>query len=170
MSIRSWFGVTAKPFAANNRVLEFEYFCTEEIDSVSAFSDRRFPSRHGLIFPIWPIAQGWQTYAADLVIAMEKPIPGNTSQLRIDFGMKPNVRLQIRGIQLRPRTPKRNRGRVDRVCSATAENSLKVKQISQYLDSTFPGRFDDVTVDDQFVTLAGTMDREMKQVDFAAVG
>ncbi len=108
--------------------------------------------------PDLTIAEGWQIYTVDLVRAAENPIPNNADQLRIDLGMKPNVRLQIRGVHLRARTPKEIRD-ASQAGLRRQQQMVQAQRISGYLKSSFPLKFDQITVDEKFVTLAGKLDR-----------
>lgn len=143
-----------RPHQAADRVLEFEYFCTESIDAISAFLGPPITEASKLALPDLTIAEGWQTYTVDLVSAAGRPIPRDALLLRIDFGTKPDRRLQLRGIRLRPETENEIRSRQ----AASARRQQKVEQsqaISDYLTKTFPLRIDQVIVEEQFVTIRG---------------
>ena len=141
---------------AHNRVLEFEYFCTDKIDSVSGLLGPPLTEAARFDLPDLTIAEGWQTYAVDLVGAAGYPIPDNADQLRIDVGMKPRVQLQIRDVHLRARTAKEIRDQ-SQAASRRQQKVAQAELIARYLRSTFPLKFDEITVDEQSVTLAGRL-------------
>jgi hypothetical protein len=143
-----------RPLKTSDRVLEFQYFCTESIDSVTAFIGPPITEAGKFALPNLTIAEGWQTYAVDLVTAAGKPIAGNASLLRIDLGVKPDVRLLIRRVRLRSE----NEEDIRKKRAAAARRQEKIDQsrsIVQYLKESFPLRIDKVIVDDQFVTIRG---------------
>lgn len=142
--------------AADNRVLEFEYFCTEKIDSMSGFLGPPLSEATRFDLPDLTISEGWQTYTVDLVTAAENPIPENANQLRIDFGMRPDVRLQIRGLRLRSRTPKEIRD-ASQAALRRQQQLAQAQRISGYLKSSFPLKIDQITMDEKSVTLVGKL-------------
>jgi hypothetical protein len=150
--------------AADNRVLEFEYFCTEKIDSMSGFLGPPLSEATRFDLPDLTIAEGWQTYTVDLVMATENRIPKNANQLRIDFGMKPEIRLQIRALHLRSRTPEEIRD-ASQAALRRQQRMDQAQRISSYLKSSFPLKFDEITVDETSVTLVGKLANQQSATD-----
>jgi hypothetical protein len=141
---------------ADHRVLEFEYFCTEKIGSVSGFLGPPLSEATRFDLPDLTIAEGWQTYTVDLVRAAENRIPKNANQLRIDLGTKPNVRLQIRGVHLRSRTSMEIRD-ASQAALRRQQQLAQAQRISGYLQSSFPLKFDQITVNEKSVALMGKL-------------
>lgn len=139
---------------ATDQVLELEYFCTQSIDSVTAFFGPPITESGKFSLPNLTIAEGWHTYAVDLADASGQPIPDDAALFRIDFGLQPDIRLQIRGMRLRAE----NEADIRRKRAASAQRQQKIDQshsIAEYLDSTFPLRLDRVTVSGEVVTIEG---------------
>ncbi|MFK8111839.1 MAG: DUF5722 domain-containing protein [Rubripirellula sp.] len=149
-------------FDRKQRVLEFEYFSTQQIEPVSVFPGPPFTEATRIDLPRLSIAEGWQTCAVDLVALSEKPIPVNTTLLRIDLGTKPNVRLQIRNLRLRELT-QQEVNRAKQAESVRLEKIARSKRMSKYLRASFPHQFSEVTIGQQFVTL--TIDAKAPDLD-----
>ncbi len=142
-----------------DRILEFEYFCPAGIQDFSAFVGPPFSERRHARLPDLPIAEGWRQYTADLVTALEEDLPLSTTQLRLDLGTKPDVRIRLRGVRLRPR----NAAEIRAVAEQEAQRAKKfaqAKQIAAYLQHTPATQFDHVLVAPQTITLTGPIPPE----------
>jgi hypothetical protein len=142
--------------AAEDRVLEFEYFCPAGIQDFSAFLGPPFSERRHAQLPDIPIAEGWRRYTADLVTAFEQELTRNTTLLRLDLGTQANVRIQLRGVRVRPR----NAAEIQAIAeqqTRRAKQLVQAEQIAAYLQHTPATKFAHVSVQPETITLRGAM-------------
>ena len=119
-----------------DQVLEFEYFSTERV-SLSVFLGPPFHAAHEIALPPMSIAEGWQTYAEDLVKNANRPISKGTRLMRLDFGNRPNLQFQIRNLRLRPQSAL-DRKREEQREQINANKRESAEQIASYLNASFP--------------------------------
>ena len=122
---------------ADDQVLALEFFCASGVESPSAFFGPPFIGKRSIELPNLPVAQGWQSYHADLSDLVSASEMSRATQLRIDLGNRPEVRLQVRNILLRPKTENeirelehRNQVRRDKLAAAD--------EMREYLNTDFP--------------------------------
>lgn len=123
----------------NSSILEFEYFCPDGIEFLEIFFD---PDKNGSFSESrkidggkLPKAETWQPYTVDMKTGSMGNWKPSEERLRIDFGRKPNISLQLRNIQLRPPSKLELLGRKE-IERQLAIKNKKVEKIEQYL--TYP--------------------------------
>ncbi len=136
----------------NDRVLEFEYFCPQGVDFLSAYFGPPISEASRIDLPSLPIAEGWQTYSVDLRAIMDQPLPPSTTLFRVDFGMVADLRLKIRGIRLRPPTAQELQESASREFRRSQKLG-RATRITNYLGESFPLQLQ-VRVDEQLVTIS----------------
>ncbi len=146
----------------DDRILEFEYFCPAGVTSFSALAGPPFSESDRAELPDIPIAEGWRTYTVDLMKALGGTWPEGFSQLRLDFGQRPNRRIRIRGVRLRPQTEAEIRGIAKRE-SRRERKLAEAKSVSNYLQTAPPATIDAVVVGDQLIELAGPEPKDSDQ-------
>lgn len=125
------------PRNRSERILELEYFCTRGIGSFSAYHGPPISEANRIDLPDLSIAEGWQTYTADLQQIMQAPLPQSSNRLRLDLGTEANVRIQIRGIRLRPA----NGNELADIKTRESERQEKKehsRRVAAYLKGSFP--------------------------------
>ena len=148
-----------EPLEPDQFVVSFEYFCPREIDQVSAYLGPPLTEATRVELPNIPLAEGWQEFAAELKGVGEERLSPQIRVLRLDFGTRPDVRLRIRNLQIRARNSQELASAVD------AEKKRRAKletaqRIGNYLNQTFPIRFQQVIVNDESVVLTGSFNAE----------
>ncbi len=145
--------VSAQPFSSGYHVLQFEYFAVEPIDDITAFLGPPITEAGKFELPELTQAEGWQSYAADLMLAAGKPLPADTKLLRIDFGMRAGVRFRLRGVGLRRQTE----AEVQRTLHAESVRQARIADgdsIKAYLSTDFDATFDRIEVLPETIRIA----------------
>ena len=161
-----------EPVGESQRVLEFDYFCVDGIDSVCGYLGPPISEASRFVMPDLSHAEGWQTYRVDLVDATGGPLKRNTSLLRIDPGNRTNVRIQIRDLRLRERTPQEEE-QAAKAVQLRRQKLAADESIRHYLQTSFPCTIDRVHVGVEQITIEGdTLDiakptESMELVEFA---
>lgn len=138
-------------------VLEFEYLCVEPIKNPSIYFGPPITAANKFDLPTIRQAEGWYTYSADLTIANGKKLPQSTRVLRIDFGSKPGVTIQIRKLKLRPRSDKE----IESIANGIAiENQKKqsADRITNYLASKSLATIESVHMGKELITVKAISD------------
>lgn len=97
-------GELSEPITQDDRVLQFDYFSASGIDEFSVILGPPIVEANRIGLPSLLIAEGWQTVSFDLVERSGKPMKLSSNRLRFDFGTQPDKAIQLRNVQLRPRT------------------------------------------------------------------
>jgi hypothetical protein len=138
--------------SAENRVLQFEYFCAEPIKNPSVYFGPPINAANKLDLPTIRQAEGWYTYAADLSVQLGKDLPPSTRILRLDLGSKAGVTIQIRNLKLRPRSS----NEIEAIANEKARELAKqqaAQKISSYLSSTSPTPIKSVHIGKDTITI-----------------
>jgi hypothetical protein len=136
----------------DDRVLQLEYFCSDPIDSFYGYTGPPIRESSRVDLPKLAVAQGWQTYVVDLHAVLKMPLLQSATLFRFDFGGAPNVRLQIRNIQLRPLTPQERR-EIDAEQNRRREKVSRAARIVEYLEKRFDHQLD-VGVEQESVVIS----------------
>ncbi len=159
-------GRLAEPPKKNDRILEFEYFCPSGIKGATAYLGPPISEASRVDLPDLPIAEGWQTYTADLQERLGKPIPQHVRLLRLDLGVQSDRRIQIRGLHLRAM----NAREIEALKNREARDQAKrddAERIANYLADSQSDSFTvDVTGDEiVFEFLHGIEDAESCELE-----
>ena len=150
--------IRTKPLYAtlpqNHIVLSFDYFCPSGINDFQLFYCPPETESKSANLPDIDMAEGWTTYSIDL--SDKIPNWGNPGDyLRLDFGRKPNINIQIRNLQLRTYTDQEKQIAQQREVKKQRDAQLH-SNIEKYLNTNFTNHIDKVTVDSDTITISGT--------------
>lgn len=138
--------------------LSMETFCTEGISDVH-FYPGRHPTHKDLVsLPNVDSSEGWTTYCINLSRLVPAALdPDRPTPVRIDWGMRPGVRLSVRKVQLRPAT-NLERDQIESESQIRRRKETLDQQITAYLQSSKPVSIDWIEHDDQSILVQGHLD------------
>jgi hypothetical protein len=134
--------------AAQDRVLEFEYFSLGGVPSFAVLPGPPFQGATARRVPALGHSETWTTWAAKL--DADKPLPEGWAQLRLDLPLPAGTVLQIRNARIRAEIP--GEFEPKRRQSKTASERV----IDAYLATSFPTAIRQVTVGKDAVSIAGS--------------
>lgn len=147
--------ISPSPDLSREHVLAFEYFSTTGSNQVQVFLDPPISEAVSVTGPGLSRSEGWSRYAIDLEPARDK-VTGKLRALRIDLGSQRGKRIQIRALQLRPRSPGELRLAARRTALRASEKQRE-KRLLEYLSHKYPCRVITVSVTGKQVTVTGTI-------------
>lgn len=153
--------VTAGDAASRDHFLSLEYLCPEGVRSVEMFVGRpaRPGNRHEL--PAIDQSEGWATYKVNLTeVAPAALNSDKATPIRIDFGRKPGVRIQVRNVRLRPATDLEIEQKKNAAAIVAGKEALAAK-IDGYYAANWPATIADVKQTSQAFTIRGTLDASL---------
>ena len=142
------------PLILSEPVLSFEYFCPDGIDNVSLFLGPPISSTMQLRLPNLSVAEGWREYATPLTPPNGEKFPDVITQLRLDLGQRPNRKIMIRDIKIRPPTQRERDLAADRR-RIEEQKTRSAKAIREYAATSFPASFTKVLIEKDTITLNG---------------
>lgn len=137
-----------------HRVLEFQYFCPAGIEDLSIFPGPPFQASTEIQLPPMRIAETWATYRAVIPEGAGLHRLSDSPELRIDLGMKPDVRLKIRDIRIHPLSAD-DAARQEENKKNWESLVERGETIRGYLDATFPLSLEEVIVEAEQIRLVG---------------
>ena len=103
--IFSWEG---EPAPADHIMLAFEYFCPDGVGQLEVFYSRNlargWSQNRAIEGGSMPRAEAWQPFAVNLDAGSRGQWSTEDRALRLDFGRRPGLHLQLRNVHLRPAT------------------------------------------------------------------
>jgi hypothetical protein len=140
-------------------ILEFEYFCPDGLDHLEVFFGPPIRAGTSAKSGRLPPAELWRPATVDLKTLSDNRWTGRARQLRVDFGSKSGVKLQIRNLHLRKLKP-----------AEVAENQKNLERkegkerdataIRTYLKREFPARIESVRCEGGSLVLEGRLPGE----------
>lgn len=137
----------------NNTHLSFEYFCPTGIDFIEIYF---YPLQKG----IEPIrigdvgsTEGWVEFKVDLSDEL-KDWGEEGHYLRLDFGSAPDLKIQVRNVQLRPMTEREKEIQQQKAAKKEEEAILEAN-IRNYFEEDYENEVTEVLVDDNNVVVRG---------------
>jgi hypothetical protein len=146
MSVRA---IPAAAPAADETVIEFEYFCAGGVPSFAALPGPPFEAATARWLPALGHSEAWASYATRIAPA-GKPLPSGWTQLRFDLPLPADRVLQLRNVRLRPERA----GEFDTI-AAKASASATQEALRAYLDRTFTSVIESVSVSKELVRIKG---------------
>lgn len=144
------------PLLLSEPVLSFEYFCPDGIENVSLFIGPPISPKMQLSLPNLSIAEGWREYAVPIHPPRGRRLPNKITQIRLDLGLRPDRKLLIRNIKIRPPTQRERDFAADRI-KLEKQKETSAKAIREYAATSFPAKFTKVLIEKDTITLAGQM-------------
>ncbi|WP_423128730.1 DUF5722 domain-containing protein [Gaoshiqia sp. Z1-71] len=141
-------------------VFTFEYQSNREISDLQIFFGPPISEDRSVKTEALPATSVWRTFSFDAGDEIKKFSWGNSGNfLRLDFGNKSGVLIQIRNMQLRARNAAEEalaKEREDRL----ANDLLLESNLSKYLSSGFSSQISDVQAGPSNITIRGTFSGE----------
>ncbi len=145
----------------DSKVFSFEYFCPKGLDHLQVYFGPEISEARSKLVRRVGLSEGWVTYSVDLTQEMKNwGQPGGV--LRLDFGSRPGVIIQIRNLALRPMTDREKQLAVNREEKKKLEAAME-KRLKAYLDSNYVSQIMAVHVSDEQVLIEG-QSNESEQV------
>ncbi|GAA5507527.1 DUF5722 domain-containing protein [Novipirellula caenicola] len=138
--------------AAEDSVLQFDYFCVSGVKQVELFLGRPRYGDTPLSLPAIPVAETWQTYSTTVNLDSLRNANPDSKTMRIDLGRKPGVRIQLRNVHVRAKTPQ-EKDREAKQQQLRQQKVVAAERIENYLSQSFPARIDSVVVDPSTITV-----------------
>ena len=140
---------------SENVVLTFDYESTEEIEYIQCFFAPPISEEHSIRTGILKATTTWQSFSLDLSENIKTFNWGAGSDfLRLDFGEKSGVVIQIRNIRLRERTSEE--AALAKEYEDLAAKKLRMNSdISEYLKTEYDSHITEVDVGDSKITVKG---------------
>ncbi len=142
------------PLAAEEQVLEFEYFCVGGVPEFAVLPGPPFEAATARMLPAMGHSETWSKYATRLAPA-GKPLPAGWKQLRMDFPLPADRVLQIRNAQVRAERP----GEFDAAIAKPAASAPQAA-LDAYLATEFPAALTKIAVTDETVRIQGNVGAE----------
>ncbi|XCF05920.1 DUF5722 domain-containing protein [Tamlana crocina] len=137
--------------------LSFSYFCPSGLDHIQVYFYPLGKQIKSVMVGDVGSTEGWVDFRIDLSEYTENW--GKTGQfLRLDFGTKPGVNLQIKNILLREMTKRELEIQVNKKKKKQQELILE-KNLQAYLNKNYSNRVSNVLVTDDKITISGTVSR-----------
>ncbi|MBC8136225.1 MAG: hypothetical protein H8F28_10090 [Fibrella sp.] len=136
-------------------VLAFEYFSTTGTGTVQVFLDPPVSEARSVHGANLSRSEGWSRYAVDLNPARGDSV-GKVRALRIDLGSEAGRVLQIRGLELRARTPQEER-LAERLVVFREGAKRKEQRLRDHLTRKYASHVSRVAVTDKNIQIAGTV-------------
>lgn len=138
-------------------ILEMETFCVAGIKRMELYVGERPTRKNAFAVPALDSSEAWTTYRLNL----SRTVPGvldenRPTPVRIDFGMKSDVRLSIRNVRLRPA----NDQEVAQIGSEQrirAEKESLATKIDRYYATRFPASINRVEFLSDSIRVIGTI-------------
>lgn len=149
--------IETKPLTAarakDATVLAFEYFCPKGLDLLQVYFGPNYNEEHMKQLGNVGVAEGWVGYTIDLTNDIKEW--GKTGdKLRLDFGTKADVEIQIRNIVLRPMNEREKKIAETRESKISAEAQMEGR-LKNYLAKDFSSEISEVNVGDHEISIKG---------------
>jgi hypothetical protein len=137
----------------DSKILSFQYFCPEGLNHLQIFFSPSISEESSRTIQNFGMSEGWTSFSVDL--SEELKSWGKIGDwLRIDFGSKPGIKIQIRNLMFRPMT--------DREIEVAAHREEKKKKeaelenhLTEYLSQNYQALISRVQVDNSEIIITG---------------
>lgn len=137
----------------NATVLSFEYFCPKGLDHIQFFFGPNIGEKHSKLVRRIGMSEGWVGFSIDL--SQEMGAWGKRGDwMRIDFGNRPNVSIQIRNMRFRPMTLREKEIASNREEKRRTEAEMEAR-LQTYLNSDYKSEIVNVEVFENEVKISG---------------
>lgn len=137
----------------DSKILSFQYFCPEGLNHLQIFFSPLISEEHSRIVQNFGMSEGWTSYSIDL--SSELKNWGKTGDwLRIDFGSKPGIKIQVRNLVLRPMTDREVEVAANREKKKKAEAEME-SHLNDYLSRNYSSEISRVEVDSSAIIIKG---------------
>jgi hypothetical protein len=142
-----------KALGNNDKVLSFEYFCPAGLDHFQVFFGPGFKSERSVTDQKIGFSEGWVSYSVDLSRDLKEW--GKAGDfLRLDFGNKPDVQIQIKNLTICPMTEH------EKLLAAGREEKFKEEaemeaQLKSYLETNYTSEITEIEVSESKISVEG---------------
>tara|TARA_R110002050_G_scaffold141496_2_gene266697 strand:+ start:45851 stop:47992 length:2142 start_codon:yes stop_codon:yes gene_type:complete len=149
--------IYTKPLTQNigndDKVLSFEYFCPKGLDHLQVYFGPSISEENSNLVRRIGLSEGWVSYAIDLSQEMKEW--GKTGDwLRLDFGNRPDVNIQIRNLMLRPMTSREKEIAATREAKKQKEAEMEAR-LKSYLETNYTSQITNVEVNESKILVEG---------------
>ncbi len=142
-----------RDIGADDKVLSFEYFCPKGLDHMQVYFGPPISEGHSKLVRRIGLSEGWVGYTIDLSQEMKEW--GRTGDwLRLDFGSRPDVTIQIRNLMLRPMTAREKEIAAMREAKKLREAEMEAR-LKSYLETDYTSEITNVKVEDSKISVEG---------------
>ncbi len=136
-----------------HQVLSFEYFCPKGLDHLQIWFEDPAPWAHHKLIRKIGLSEGWVPFSVDLSEDLWNW--GEAGDvLRLDFGNRPDVNIQIRNLQMRAMTEREKEIASTREAKRTRDSLLHA-HLESYLSASFSSSLSKITVTDEKIVISG---------------
>jgi hypothetical protein len=135
------------------KILSFEYFCPKGLDHLQVYFGPAISQERSKLVRRIGLAEGWVGYSIDLTKDM-KEWGKSGDFLRLDFGNRPDVNIQIRNLVLRPLTEREKELAANREAKVRKEAEMEAR-LKAYLEKNYSAAIAEVSTDSTKITVTG---------------
>jgi hypothetical protein len=134
-------------------VLAFDYFCPKGLSHIQVYFGPEIGEKHSKLVRKVGMSEGWVGFTIDL--SEEMGAWGKKGDwMRIDFGDRPDVTIQIRNVRFRAMTDREKDIAANREEKRRQEAEMEAR-LQTYLESDFTSEISNIEVDDSQVLVSG---------------
>lgn len=139
--------------AGEKHLLSFEYLSPTGTDTTQVYGIPKTTEANSVRSGGLAKSAAWTSFAIDVqnILNQQK---GSISQLRLDFGSKPDSEVQVRNLVLRSENEAELKFKAE-AAAEVAKQKAHTEKLKAYLNATFPAEVSQVTVAQGQVTIAG---------------
>ncbi len=137
----------------DSKILSFEYFCPKGLDHIQVYFGPVISSENSKLVLRIGLSEGWVGYSIDL--SKEIKEWGKAGDfLRLDFGNRPDVTIQIRNLMLRPKTEREKELAANREAKVKQEADMETR-LKEYLAKNYNSEITKVEVEESKISVEG---------------
>lgn len=138
-------------------IFELDYFCPQGISRPQWRSGKGIHRATATSLPDIPVAEGWTKYTLNLnEIDPDMIRVGGAMPVRIDLGVVPGIKLQVRSVIVRPISPEESRRQSDLEERQREKEALE-ERIGRYRSRAWPATIEVTRMDACVVELVGNI-------------
>jgi len=138
---------------SDSKILAFEYFCPKGLDHLQIYFGPVISQENSKLVRRIGLSEGWVGYTIDLAKEMKQW--GKAGDfLRIDFGSRTGVNIQIRNLVLRPMSEREKELAANREAKVKKEAEMEAR-LKEYLAKNYNSVITNVEVEDSKISIEG---------------
>ncbi|HWS01027.1 MAG TPA: DUF5722 domain-containing protein, partial [Prolixibacteraceae bacterium] len=135
------------------KILSFDYFCPKGLDHLQVYFGPSISQENSKMVRRIGLSEGWVGYTIDLGKEMKNW--GKTGDfLRLDFGSRPDVNIQIRNLVLRPMSAREIELAANREAKVKREAEMEAR-LKAYLAQDYSSVISEVEVEESKISVEG---------------
>ncbi len=135
------------------KILSFEYFCPKGLDHLQIYFGPVIGQQNSKLVRRIGLSEGWVGYSIDLSKEMKEW--GKAGDfLRLDFGGRPDVSIQVRNLAIRPMSVREKELAANREAKVKKEAGME-SRLKDYLTKNFTSQISKVEVEDTKISIEG---------------